>query len=401
MRDLYTYVILVAAAFLAGCSKDDPSFGDMSGNMIYWSVDSVEGLRATKSLINSYDALVRSCTPAEDGGEGGSISVWADYTIDNDGVAETTKDVFSGTSIIYQDKVGGNPHSSWNYKGADLYWSLGGNYKFRAYYPTDADAKGADDTDGIQLGDGCNATVFQMNYNTMMTQEDLLVAYNTIDTRSWNLSHPVPLNFKHALSALQFRFQLINTPGQEYLDSDYLTSVWIENMVDESEKPFTSIGGLVYGNEGEGNEEKLGWTENKWRNPGDKLYEWVNDGVLMENRLEGSTVNTTQAVAYTAAGTTSGQMFTGNDGFLLVIPQRSEGNVKLFFTTSHGGDTEYSITIPKITGTDLNGPSETGEYFIPGYRYIYTISITKTDIRLLLTIRPWNKLDSSYSYNFG
>ena len=175
----------------------------------------------------------------------------------------------------------------------------------------------------------------------------------------------------------------------------------MENMVDESEKPFTSIGGLVYGNEGEGNEEKLGWTENKWRNPGDKLYEWVNDGVLMENRQEGSTVKTTQAVAYTAAGTTSGQMFTGNDGFLLVIPQRSEGNVKLFFTTSHGGDTEYSITIPKITGTDLNGPSETGEYFIPGYRYIYTISITKTDIRLLLTIRPWNRLDSSYSYNFG
>ena len=397
MNRTLLYIVLLSAALLSGCGREDMPSAEISDQRIWWNVDSVEGLRATKSLINSYDALVDACKPEGDGGDGGSISVWADYTIEN----ETTKNVFEGTSIIYQDKVGGNPHSSWNYKGNDIYWSLGGQYKFRAYYPTDADNKGANDTDGIQLGDGCNATVFQMNYNTMMTQEDLLVAYNTIDTRSWNLSHPVPLNFKHALSALQFRFQLINTPGQEYLDSDYLTSVWIENMVDESEKPFTSIGGLVYGNEGEGNEEKLGWTENKWRNPGDKLYEWVNDGVLMENRLEGSTVNTTQAVAYTAAGTTSGQMFTGNDGFLLVIPQRSEGNVKLFFTTSHGGDTKYSITIPKVTGTDRNGPSETGEYFIPGYRYIYTISITKTDIRLLLTIRPWNKLDSSYSYNFG
>lgn len=397
MKSVYKYILLSVAAVLSGCSKEDPD--RRSDHKIWWSVESVEGLRATRSLINSYDALVDACRPESDGGNGGSISVWADYTIDNDGVAETTKDVFSGTSIIYQDKVGGNPHSSWNYKGADLYWSLGGNYKFRAYYPTDADAEGNNDTDGIQLGDGCNATVFQMNYNTMMTQEDLLVAYNTIDTRSWNLSHPVPLNFKHALSALQFRFQLINTPGLEYLDSDYLTSVWMENTVTSEEEPFTSIGGMVYGDDG--NAEKLGWTENKWRDPGDKLYEWVNDGVLMENRLEGSTVNTTQAVAYTAAGTTSGQMFTGNDGFLLVIPQRSEGNVKLFFTTSHGGDTKYSITIPKITGTDRNGPSETGEYFIPGYRYIYTISITKTDIRLLLTIRPWNKLDSSYSYNFG
>lgn len=397
MNRTLLYIVLLSAALLSGCDREDMPSAELSGQRIWWNVDSVEGLRATKSLINSYDALVDACKPEGDGGDGGSISVWADYTIEN----ETTKNVFEGTSIIYQDKVGGNPHSSWNYKGNDIYWSLGGQYKFRAYYPTDADDNGANDTDGIQLGDGCNATVFQMNYNTMMTQKDLLVAYNTIDTRIWNLSHPVPLNFRHALSALQFRFQLINTPGQEYLDSDYLTSVWMENMVDESEKPFTSIGGLVYGNEGEGNEEKLGWTENKWRNPGDKLYEWVNDGVLMENRLEGNTVNTTQAVAYTEAGTAKGQMFTDNDGFLLVIPQRSEGNVKLFFTTSHGGDTKYSITIPKITGTDLNGPSETGEYFIPGYRYIYTISITKTDIRLLLTIKPWNKLDSSYSYNFG
>lgn len=397
MNRTLLYIVLLSAALLSGCGREDMPSAEISGQRIWWNVDSVEGLRATKSLINSYDALVDACKPEGDGGDGGSISVWADYTIEN----ETTKNVFEGTSIIYQDKVGGNPHSSWNYKGNDIYWSLGGQYKFRAYYPTDADDNGANDTDGIQLGDGCNATVFQMNYNTMMTQKDLLVAYNTIDTRSWNLSHPVPLNFRHALSALQFRFQLINTSGQEYLDSDYLTSVWIENIVDESEKPFTSIGGLVYGNEGEGNEEKLGWTENKWRNPGDKLYEWVNDGVLMENRQEGGTVETTQAVAYTATGTTEGHMFTDNDGFLLVIPQRSEGNVKLFFTTSHGGDTEYSITIPKITGTDLNGPSETGEYFIPGYRYIYTISITKTDIRLLLTIRPWNKLDSSYSYNFG
>lgn len=397
MNRTLLYIVLLSAAVLSGCGREDMPSADISGQRIWWNVDSVEGLRATKSLINSYDALVDACKPEGDGGDGGSISVWADYTIEN----ETTKNVFEGTSIIYQDKVGGNPHSSWNYKGNDIYWSLGGQYKFRAYYPTDADNKGANDTDGIQLGDGCNATVFQMNYNTMMTQKDLLVAYNTIDTRSWNLSHPVPLNFRHALSALQFRFQLINIPGQEYLDSDYLTSVWIENIVDESEKPFTSIGGLVYGNEGEGNEEKLGWTENKWRNPGDKLYEWVNDGVLMENRQEGGTVETTQAVAYTVTGTTEGQMFTDNDGFLLVIPQRSEGNVKLFFTTSHGGDTEYSITIPKITGTDQNGPSETGEYFIPGYRYIYTISITKTDIRLLLTIKPWNKLDSSYSYNFG
>ena len=397
MNRTLLYIVLLSAALLSGCGREDMPSAEISGQRIWWNVDSVEGLRATKSLINSYDALVDACKPEGDGGDGGSISVWADYTIEN----ETTKNVFEGTSIIYQDKVGGNPHSSWNYKGNDIYWSLGGQYKFRAYYPTDADDNGANDTDGIQLGDGCNATVFQMNYNTMMTQKDLLVAYNTIDTRSWNLSHPVPLNFRHALSALQFRFQLINIPGQEYLDSDYLTSVWIENIVDESEKPFTSIGGLVYGNEGEGNEEKLGWTENKWRNPGDKLYEWVNDGVLMENRQEGGTVETTQAVAYTATGTTEGQMFTDNDSFLLVIPQRSEGNVKLFFTTSHGGDTEYSITIPKITGTDQNGPSGTGEYFIPGYRYIYTISITKTDIRLLLTIKPWNKLDSSYSYNFG
>ena len=237
MKRKILYGLLLSVAVLTGCSKGDVPQGATDGQTIWWKVDSVEGLRGTKSLINSYDALVEACKPEN----GGSISVWADYTIEN----ETTRNVFEGTSIIYQDKVGGNPHSYWNYAGNDIYWSLGGQYKFRAYYPTDADAKEADDTDGIQLGDGCNATVFQMNYNTMMTQKDLLVAYNTIDTRSWNLSHPVPLNFRHALSALQFRFQLINAPGNEYLDSDYLTSVWMENTVAGSEEPFTSIGGMV------------------------------------------------------------------------------------------------------------------------------------------------------------
>ena len=83
----------------------------------------------------------------------------------------------------------------------------------------------------------------------------------------------------------------------------------------------------------------------------------------------------------------------------MIIPQESNGDVQFCFTTRTGGsDNVYSVPLPEITGTSnaAGGPDPDGREWIPGYRYTYTISITKSDLEVLkVDIAPWNKYDSS------
>ena len=53
----------------------------------------------------------------------------------------------------------------------------------------------------------------------------------------------------------------------------------------------------------------------------------------------------TSAAAYSAAGTTNGDLFTGNNGWVLILPQASSGSLKFCFTTQSGGDTAFTVTI--------------------------------------------------------
>ena len=69
MNRTLLYIVLLSAALLSGCGREDMPSAEISGQRIWWNVDSVEGLRATKSLINSYDALVDACKPEGDGGD--------------------------------------------------------------------------------------------------------------------------------------------------------------------------------------------------------------------------------------------------------------------------------------------------------------------------------------------
>ena len=253
-----------------------------------------------------------------------------------------------------------------------------------------------------------SATTFVVDYNTLTTQEDLMVSYQEVDTKTWpDLSKPISFQMHHALAAMQFRIQFKYAETDKYFDEDALTACWMTNTTNDG---LGCVGLFGYGALDEGGNydaEKMVWKSSfapfkdetfyKWEYTGGtdgglKFWNEDIDGVDNDPNLE-----VHQAVAYSVAPTGAGNLYSGNSGWIFVMPQKSEGDVQFCFTTKKGGaDNIYHVTIPLVTGTDANGPNPTGREWIPGYRYTYTISITKTNLDVMISIAPWNKYDSSF-----
>ncbi|MGN1220208.1 MAG: fimbrillin family protein [Candidatus Cryptobacteroides sp.] len=397
------YLSFSALLFMGGalsCSKGPAPDIEPSEKRVRWGVAAVDGF-GIKSLAENVANLQNFCTPEEQGGAGRKIGIWADYNIEIDGKQHTVSDVFAGTMLYY------NPSSSatdtkWEYSGDPAFWVPGGKYIFRAFYPA-GDSK-------INIHENSTAKVFIMDYNTLTTQRDLLLGFNSYDTvtkkdangADQEMSDPVMFNFKHAMSALKFVFKFYEDavdPSKSFYSTDYLTSCWLETTVDEV---FAVTGLVTYGNDTE-QEGTITWFESYAPDKGMPIYKWENtDGVLFENINGGSK---TYATAYSSKGSTGvGDAFTEHDGWLLIVPQKSE-NLTLKFKTKAGKEAEFSLSIPAKTGTSVAADgtvteSADGTDFAPGWRYTYTISITKTDAQLTLGISPWNRLDSSYDIIF-
>lgn len=374
--------------FLVSCNEDltlvSPEVEKEMPSIFFEIQGVIDNSGKTKSLIESTELLQQACTPAAQGGSGQSIGLWADRTENSTTVSNI---LGKNTQIIYDPTTtSGNPYNSWNYAGDPKKWntnSVGvdpGVYKFRAYFPQ-----------STKIVESSNATNFIVDFNTSTEQVDLLVAYNLIEASKFDLYTPVPLRFKHALSALQFQLKF----KDGYLEDDALTSFWLQNGVTED---FSNVGMMVYGltdeaiglNEPEG----IRWTGSSQEPYYHKMYNWENSKGVPFGNKEGIT---TIATAYTLPESTNeGKKYAQNEGWILIIPQKSAGTVSMNFTTKKGGATVYTIPLPKITGTDDEKENPSGEYFLPGYRYTYTFTLTKTHADVTLGIAPWNELDSSY-----
>ena len=391
-RLLYISVALLA---LHGCRKEPrPSDGDNSRVPIAFGISSVESMHGTKAIIEDLTDLEEECTPVSTTPFTlkESIGIWADYEY----LGVTYNNLLSNVELAFYEKTGGNK-DNWNYNyGKDEeYWQMGGVYYFRAYYPQQAVRDAIISTS--------SAKTFIINYNTEVLQEDTMVGYETVDTKTApNLSDPVQMPLKHAMAALKFRFQFQYTEDAKYYDTDKLTACWLRNT---DEDGFTTAGMMVYGvTDDEGNyfPEQIDWAESY--QPSVKFFNWTHSaGIEFKNVNDGDTVEydpedeVTVATAYSAGD----GRFAQNDGWLLIIPQKSDGTVELCFTTEEGGpDNVYSVKIPTKTGTGPQGPDSAGENWIAGYRYTYTVSITKTDLELYLGLSDWNQLDSSFSITF-
>ena len=243
------YLIPLLAATAWGCNDPDRTDGPApaAGNSpIRWDVASVTSPGTpSRSLVGpapeegqtpDWITLEQACTPTAAGGKGLAIGIWADYTYEDlQGDEITIKNLFSGTRLIYANKTNGNPYSYWNYEGEDLYWYIGGRYKFRAFFPQKISENVISST---------SATTFVIEYPTHNLQEDLLLAYNAVDTTNpqVDLSKPVGLHFSHGLAAIRFIIKA------NFATEDKLTSCYFQNA---DTRDFATSGMLAYGSETE------------------------------------------------------------------------------------------------------------------------------------------------------
>lgn len=388
-------VIFVTLLVAAGCRKEPvPGGRPDTGVPMTFGVASVESMQGTKAMIEDINDLKESCTPVTTSPFvlNESIGVWADYEY----LGTTFNNLLSNVELAFYDKTGGNT-DGWNYNyGKDEeYWQMGGIYYFRAYYPQKAIKDAIISTS--------SAKTFIVNYNTEAMQEDMMVGYESVHTQTaLDLSQPVEMQLKHALAALKFQFQFQYTEEGKYYDSDKLTSCWLQNTDTDG---FTTAGMMVYGVTDDGGDyypEQIDWAESY--QPAIKFFNWsYPSGIEFknENDGDGDDYDPEDEVQAATAYTLGSGNFVHNEGWLLVIPQHSDGTVELCFTTEKGGaDNVYRVKLPSKTGTGAEGADPEGEEWIAGYRYTYTVSITKTDLELFLDLSDWNQLDSSYSITF-
>lgn len=410
----------MTSLLMMGCSNDNEPIAptpEVTPTSISWSVLPIDGMQSSRTLVTDDAALQAACT----NGTGEGIGIWGDYDLTINGVKRTIEGFLDDVKLVYYGiNATEDSPTGWDYVADDQYWELGGQYRFRAYYPQTAIHD--------HVVASSNATTFVINYNTTQLQEDLLVAYQPINTMQWDLSKPVPLKFRHALAGLRFQFQF----EEGLYETDYLTSCWLQNT---SARDFTSVGMLAYGTEDPNNNNQynpnwLDWHESYNSPTTEQMYYWESlrddthpDGGIQINR--NGTTNT-YATAYTnQEKTTEGSSLLNNNGYILIIPQPSEGSVQLCFTTYEGGETVYRVSLPAKTGTstarqranisydenntlilgDAKDPAPMDQWgygtdFVAGYLYSYMVTISKTNLGLSLKIAPWNELKSSFDISF-
>lgn len=375
MNRLHRLLWIPTLLVVGACSHDEspaPLAPQEERIPIALNVQSVNGMQnASRTMIDNLDDLKTACTPTYEGGEGKGIGIWADYDIDESGNT-VTYNIFKNITLVHSASEGDNPHSNWNYRGDEAFWVPGGKYTFTAYYPQEETKD--------YIVSSSNATTFIIDYNTNSLQCDLMVASNEVNTleQGWNQNDPVQLKFYHTMAAVKIQCKFVE--GYDY--EDKLTSCWLQNT---EKKDFTTVGMMVYGDKE--NLDNIQWFENFQPSATQKIYYWKNSGVAFTDKI--------LAQAYTSTETIQGNAFAQNDGWVYIVPQKSDGTTRICFTTDNGGNTVYSIAIPKKTGTGTNE-----DEFLPGYRYTYTISISKTNLNLTLSIADWNMRESSFDITF-
>lgn len=355
-RKRMRYIWIICLLLCTACnSETDFSASEPNPAFISWNIRS-GALEGTRALMDD-ESLRTACTPHYSGNYE-SIGIWGQYSVESSG-QQTIQTEFDAVPLTFAAKaIDTNPYNNWNYPGEARIWKPYAQYDFRACFPQAL---------MTSLMTQMDATIFQGGpINTMVLQEDLLVAATHVDTESGSLDGPVPLDMKHIFSAL--RFKVSTADGFTTPDDESITSCWLQNQGSGTDL-FSTSGYLVHS----GNATpKIEWYT--YESSVTPMYVWEHSGVPLVD----------EGVLYTSNGNRVGKEYTANDGWLLVVPQQVKaGTLHFCFTMSTTGTSVFSVAIPPIT-------------YEPGGRYTYVLEISGANVTLDLTIAEWNRLNSTH-----
>lgn len=373
----FLYILIAATLCLSVSCDNNIDFDEVpydSELAITWNVvsPSVEKPKyVSRAMIENDNLLQLACSEGNQ-----AIGVWSAHEID--GVV--TKNVLGNdngdVALVYQPQTSWDNYEGWTYGENAARWELGAAYTFNAYFPMNVVTE-------IVTSD---LSTFVLEHNTEIYQEDLMVAYSYIDTDlpTFKLGVPVTLNMLHTLSALRFQFSFIDSDGTTYDDSDALTAFWLENTAYDA--GIATTGMLAFGtydDEGVMDGEHIHWYYEDYPEPSTSLqprriYPWEDaNGIPFASTATQRTI----ASAYTTDADGM-QKYAHNDGYIMVIPQVTDGSTMLCFSLQSTGNLVHRIPLPTTT-------------FEAGKRYTYDIRFGRTESTVLLSIAEWNELKSS------
>lgn len=401
MKKGLMHIALVTAllAVAVSCRTEICPEDDFASGVFSFSVDIEGPMQSKAEMINTQDELRLNCTPEDaqyegNYGKGKAIGIWADLLSSGGAIS---KNVFDDVLLKWKARTDGGGHETstehtpawyWNTftmennteKPGDIYWHTGETYYFRAYYPS---------TLSNAILPNSNAQALIASYQAETQQEDLMVGYTKAGPLTGsNIDDHVHLQLSHALAALSFHFKFSGVLSAQ----DRLTGMWLENG---AAGRFYNYGTMVFGNghsyEG-ANTDDISWTPAYTAAEGVPMYKWSHSEGLPFS-------NSDAATAYTPSATPSdvGQLFTECSNWIYIVPQQLYPDTWLCFQTKQGGDVVFRVQIP-TSFEDSAHVVHNG--FEEGQRYQFTIVITELNVDVLITILPWNLLESTYSIDF-
>lgn len=370
--DILLHVVIAALSFsMLSCSEEGTGYTPLvENNYITWNVVSTD-MQSGRALIINDDMLKSECSTG-----GKSIGIWSAY--EHEGV--TTYNVLGNdngdVSLIYDKDTNWDNYRWWTYGETAAEWVIGAKYTFKAYYPKYV----------VNEISSSDESTFVVDYNTERHQEDLMTAYAYVDTQdtAFNQNFPVQLKMLHTLSAMRFQFSFINADNTTYEDNDALTAFWFENTLPG--RGIATTGVLAFGTVDENgvmDGEHIHWYNEDYPEPSTptkerRIFEWQdNSGV----NFNSTTTERNVATAY-STDFDGNQKYAVNDGWVLIIPQTTDGTVKLCFKLKTTGDDVHRIALPAAK-------------YDAGMRYTYDIRFGQTSVNLVLKIADWNELKST------
>lgn len=298
--------------------------------------------------------------------EGQKIAVYGTYT---SGTAQVPIFRERKQVLTYEggDTQAGQDKDQWIYKDINgnqywAYWIPNTTYQFRAVYPYLPALEESSVQNEPYIRPISTAERIIVHYKTGVDGAphnfDLCVAHSERTTSGLDAYNPVPLKFSHALSALTVKVKYNDNVSADL--SDKLTSCYFTDMIQAAS--------MFYPKD-PAKPDEIDWSEAASVNTDDKLYSWESSTGL-------EFTNTKEASVY--------------DGrYIFVIPQSiPAGQAQFHFTTASGNDVVSRCYLPAIT-------------WEPGKIYNYTFKITDAGVDVVVTIKPWEVINSDISIIVG